>query len=244
MTTKTLTLNKFNLHNGLGLALVALGVAMFFIADRIIAPALGLTLIENETLNNIFRYQVTMLVLTFGFLAVLFVLFRDKFRTFARFGDSSAHPEPVRWLGIKASNTWRGVGINFAIIVSLGTAIFMFIGGLEGDLSRLKLGYLGLAIIFALSNSFIEEAITRFGVVVSLHGTLPDRYVALASGLIFGIPHYLGTPGGPVGALMAGFMGWLLAKSMLETRGVFWAWFIHFLQDVIIFMVMASVVLG
>jgi uncharacterized protein len=34
---------------------------------------------------------------------------------------------------------------------------------------------------------------------------------------------------------LAGFLGWLLAKSIVETRGIFWAWFIHFLQDVIIF---------
>jgi hypothetical protein len=27
----------------------------------------------------------------------------------------------------------------------------------------------------------------------------------------------------------------MLAKSIAETGGTFWAWFIHFLQDVIIF---------
>jgi len=31
------------------------------------------------------------------------------------------------------------------------------------------------------------------------------------------------------------FLGWLLAKSIAETEGMFWAWFIHFLQDLIIF---------
>jgi hypothetical protein len=30
-------------------------------------------------------------------------------------------------------------------------------------------------------------------------------------------------------------MGWVLAKAMLETRGFFWSWWIHFLQDVVIF---------
>jgi hypothetical protein len=34
-------------------------------------------------------------------------------------------------------------------------------------------------------------------------------------------------------------MGWLLAKSMQETHGLFWAWFIHFLQDVWIFSFLA-----
>jgi len=32
-----------------------------------------------------------------------------------------------------------------------------------------------------------------------------------------------------------GKLGWLLAKSIAETERVFWAWCIHFTQDVIIF---------
>lgn len=34
---------------------------------------------------------------------------------------------------------------------------------------------------------------------------------------------------------MAGLLSGLLAKSVVETNGIFWAWFIHFLQDVVIF---------
>ena len=44
---------------------------------------------------------------------------------------------------------------------------------------------------------------------------------------------------GVVGVLLATFLGWILAKSMQETRGLFWAWFIHFWQDVWIFSFMA-----
>jgi hypothetical protein len=38
-----------------------------------------------------------------------------------------------------------------------------------------------------------------------------------------------------VGVVLAGFLGWFLAKSVLETRGIGLAWFIHFVLDVIIF---------
>jgi hypothetical protein len=55
----------------------------------------------------------------------------------------------------------------------------------------------------------------------------------------FGIAHFYGVPYGVVGVLLAGFLGWILAKSMQETRGLFWAWFIHFWQDVWIFSFMA-----
>ena len=34
------------------------------------------------------------------------------------------------------------------------------------------------------------------------------------------------------------FMGWILGKA-LETRGVFWAWWIHFLSDLVIFVFIA-----
>ncbi len=61
------------------------------------------------------------------------------------------------------------------------------------------------------------------------------RFGPLASAVLFGAIHWFGIPGGPVGALMAGFLGWVLARSILDTRGIGWAWFIHFCQDVLIF---------
>ncbi len=94
---------------------------------------------------------------------------------------------------------------------------------------------LPFSIAFALSNSFVEESITRFGVVVVLKNVLNDKIIPLISALIFGTAHYWGNPGGFIGVIAAGFLGWLLTKSILETKGIFWAWLIHFLQDVIIF---------
>ena len=38
-----------------------------------------------------------------------------------------------------------------------------------------------------------------------------------------------------VGVVLDWLLGWILAGSMLETRGLWWAWWIHFLQDVVIF---------
>ena len=32
-----------------------------------------------------------------------------------------------------------------------------------------------------------------------------------------------------------GQTGWILTRSMPETRGLTWAWFIHLVQDVLIF---------
>jgi hypothetical protein len=56
----------------------------------------------------------------------------------------------------------------------------------------------------------------------------------LLSAVLFGLAHIAGMPSGIGGMILAGILGWLLAKSVLETHGLFWAWFIHFLQDVVI----------
>lgn len=50
-----------------------------------------------------------------------------------------------------------------------------------------------------------------------------------------GLGHFYGVPNGVPGALLSGFLGWFLGKSLLETKGFFWAWLIHFLPDAIIF---------
>ena len=83
--------------------------------------------------------------------------------------------------------------------------------------------------------------LVRFGVVVSHSGLLRPNGIAVVSGLVFGTVHYFGTPGGLVGVIVAGLLGWLLARSVLETRGLFWAWLIHFLQDLVIMGALLSI---
>lgn len=59
--------------------------------------------------------------------------------------------------------------------------------------------------------------------------------------VFFGLAHYAG--GVPLATtptiLMTGFLGWLMGKSMLETRGFFWAWLIHFVNDIPVFAFLA-----
>jgi membrane protease YdiL (CAAX protease family) len=85
-----------------------------------------------------------------------------------------------------------------------------------------------------MANAFSEEAIFRIGIVSPLYGILSVSIIVLISGVVFGLPHYFGMPSGILGALMAGFLGWLLAMSLVETQGLLIAWAIHFVQDVVI----------
>lgn len=238
MTTITTPLpTKANLLNrGLLLALAAISIGALVVLRPLIAAAGLPTLHAVPRVDLDIKYQALAFGIALLNLLVAYRLFPANFRRFARVGNSAAHPVPVTALGIKATDTWRGVGINFSIVITLVTGVFIYLNVLNGQLPGAEvLRFAPFVLIFAALNAFTEEAITRFTVVVGFDGALPRPTIALISALLFGIPHYFGTPGGVIGAAMAGFIGWLLAKSIQETEGVAWAWFIHFLQDVVIF---------
>ncbi len=50
-----------------------------------------------------------------------------------------------------------------------------------------------------------------------------------------GLGHLYFTPMGVAGFLLAGFWGWVLAKSMVETRGFAWTWLIRLPLEVLSF---------
>jgi len=128
------------------------------------------------------------------------------------------------------------IRIAFLLIITAVTALLMFFQVVEGEAQVYMSGRVILfALLFSVTNSFGEEMIFRTSLVSVLDGRLPGSSVSLISGVIFGIAHYWGHPGGVPGVLLAGFLGWFLARSMMETRGFFWAWLIHFCQDVVIF---------
>ena len=142
----------------------------------------------------------------------------------------------------KAGENWMHLGRNFSLVISGVTAIVIYFQLVEGNTISMGniISILPFSIVFALTNSFVEESITRLGVVVVLKDTIKDKTIPFVSALLFGSVHYWGSPGGILGVLVAGFLGWFLTKSILETKGFFWAWWIHFLQDVIIISVLLS----
>ena len=193
----------------------------------------------SEAINKQILYQSITLMGAIVFLFVLWLTKKKEFQEFVRIGNISADilPEPIIGLKPKPNENWFHIGRNFAIIISGVTAIviyFQLIKDGEITIDRI-INVLPFSIVFALTNSFVEESITRLGVVVVLKDVLKDRTIPIVSALIFGTVHYWGNPGGVIGVLVAGFLGWFLAKSILETKGIFWAWLIHFFQDVIIF---------
>ncbi len=184
-------------------------------------------------------YQLTALVLAGVVLAITFFLAPEGSWAFMRRGNLRAPAVPVPLVGIRPgpTETWFELGRNLAVVITGVTALAVLLPAAVGgalDADRV-VGMLPFILLFAMTNAIVEEVIFRFSLVATLDGLVDPRTIALLSGIIFGAIHFFGVPGGPLGVVLAGFLGWLLAKSIVETRGVQWALTIHFVQDVVIF---------
>lgn len=201
----------------------------------------GIIVIESlsSTINHQIVYQSITLLAALLFVLVLWSTKTNSFQKYFRKGNIRAKIDPVPMIGLKPKphENWLHLGRNYTIIISFVTAIIIYFQLFEGSSISLNdvLMVLPFSLVFALSNSFVEEIITRFAVVITLKGVVRDKSIQVISALIFGIVHYWGNPGGIIGVLAAAFLGWFLAKSIIETEGIFWAWLIHFCQDLIIF---------
>jgi len=200
-------------------------------AKRILPhPILGNTYLDVEL-----KYQIITLILACLTLGLVFWVAPVSFQRYFSFGDISAPAVSVPAIDLIDQN-WLQLGFQFSLAISGVTFVVIYLQLMRGkQLQKHTLRFFLWVVVLALMNAFTEEMITRFSVVALLDNLIPLPYVYLTSALIFGSVHYFGMPGKIPGVLMAGFLGWLLAKSVGETQGIFWAWLIHFLQDVIIF---------
>ena len=167
----------------------------------------------SETINKLFFYQSITLFVTTIFLFALWLTKKTEFQGYFRKGNISADIllEPIIGIKPKPTENWFHFGRNFAIIISIMTAIVIYFQLIrESGISIWNiLNVLPFSIVFALSYSFVEESITRLGVVVVLKDILKDRTIPLVSALILGTAQYWGNPGGFLGVIFAGFLGWL-----------------------------------
>jgi hypothetical protein len=185
--------------------------------------------------------QLTKLGAATLMILALWVLKRRRQDFYLVAGDLDAPAQGVRWLGIDPGTRWSRLGWIAGVLISLGTLAFLVLAGrpsvhaLAGALSLLP-----AVLLLAVLNAFSEEVSYRASLLSALDGVVGVQQVLLLSAFFFGIAHYYGVPYGVLGVVMSGFLGWFLGKAMIETRGFFWAWFIHFLQDMAIFFFIAA----
>lgn len=190
--------------------------------------------------RNMLGIQLGRLIVSLLVIVALLALRYRRADFFLACGQLDAPIEPVRWLGFPKPEPWTNFGGQFAIYISLGTLLFLVIGGRPSPSALLGvLPMLPVVLLFAAMNAFNEEMTYRASMLAGLEPEIGPQPALWISAVFFGIGHYFGVPYGIVGVIMATFLGWMMGKAMLETRGFFWAWFIHFLQDVLIFSFMA-----
>jgi len=179
--------------------------------------------------------QLLRLAVAILMVLVLLVLFKKPKNFFFVRGDLQAVAQPIPLIMTKP-DSWKKLGWILAVCITGGTLLFLFLGGLPTNIPFTSiLALFPFVILFASINAFAEEMNYRAGLLAALEAPLGGSQALLITALFFGIGHFYGVPYGIVGVVMASLLGWLLGKSMLETRGFCWAWLIHFLQDVAIF---------
>lgn len=176
-------------------------------------------------------------------IAALLLICGPSSRAYLSIGNLKRKADAIPWLGIRGDRiSWLRLSLISGVLIMAGTVLLAILTtpGLNFQLqiSRLLNG-LPLILLLALVNSFCENLVFRSAIMAPLRGILTKQFVLLASALFFGIAHYEGVPGGLLGAVMSGVLGYFIALSIYETEGVASGWTIHFFQDVAIFSTLA-----
>jgi hypothetical protein len=192
--------------------------------------------IDNTFSAQMLDVQLRRLAVAFIMIGLLLLMGYRTRDFYLVKGQLDAPAEPVRWMGIERPISWRRLGLILSVCISSGLLVFLLIAGKPTLETLVKaLPFLPLVVLFAASNAFGEEMGYRAALLAPLYPVVGKQQSMLLMGAWFGLAHFYGVPYGVVGVIMSGFLGWLLSKSMLETKGFFWAWFIHLCQDVLAF---------
>lgn len=160
---------------------------------------------------------------------------RTREDLFLSVGDpgAPARPEPPLWL--PRPIRWTTLGPVLLVVFGIALPVFLYLS-LRPDFTRVSSLWIFLPWIFATAvlNAVNEEFQFRCVPLAHLRGALSARESVWLTAIFFGIGHYFGQPSGWIGVVMASIAGWIWGKSMVETRGMLWAFGIHMVQDVVI----------
>ena len=141
-------------------------------------------------------------------------------------------------LPLLRSTRWTLVAPLIFLVTAMPLAARLRILAMPGDMSRI--GFFGVAftLAFAAINAGFEEIRFRCVLLACAEGVVGRTHAIWLTAVLFGLAHWgpSNHPSGLIGAAMTGFLGWLLATSILDTRGWGWAWMIHLGDDMIIFL--------
>jgi membrane protease YdiL (CAAX protease family) len=171
-------------------------------------------------------------------LVMLVVLLRMGLRRhdfYLAVGDVRATAEPMRIPS--KPEPWTKFGRNYAII-SVGLLLAFLIPALQPSLAELSIGLVVFAAVCAGMNAFAEEFLYRAALIPQVLPLFGKSATLLLLPVWFGLAHWFGVPSGLTGVILAAIGGWFFTRSMIETRGIAWAWFLHFLADFTVYLVL------
>jgi membrane protease YdiL (CAAX protease family) len=110
-------------------------------------------------------------------------------------------------------------------------------------LAHNMLSMLPLIVVFGIINAAQEEFTYRVVYLARLAPVVGTGQALLITSMNFGINHWVrGHPDGLAGAVTVALAGYILGRSMLDTRGIAWAWIIHTAADIIVSLLLAMMV--
>ena len=157
--------------------------------------------------------------------ALLWCGLRQRDRFFLRAGNLAA---PVGPLGVR----WSAFAPIFAVIGALSAWLFIVWSGTDAVASwSMAL----IAVLMAARNAFHEELLYRNLLIGALKPHFGAIHAVAVSAFIFGVGHWNGLPAGVLGVLMTLALGLVAGIAMVQTKGMFWSWFMHFVPDCVLF---------
>lgn len=219
-----------------------IAIALLNLAWSCLSPALvGLPAVRNVTdhsswgarlfLNRTFTLTGAILL---GFTLIGSGITRRDL--FLCVGNPAASAQPIPFLGLRKPISWAWLGPAFILVFALVLAPYLYLTVHPNfNISDRILRTLPWSFAVAVLNAASEEFQFRSVLLAHLRGVFRPAEAVLLTAVHFGLGHYFGQPSGLLGTLMAGFAGWIWARSMVDTRGGVWAFVIHFVQDMVIF---------
>jgi membrane protease YdiL (CAAX protease family) len=206
-----------------------------------LAPALGRTNFFHSLSGNaswgaqlfIARIPTLSGILLLGFTLIGSRITRRDL--FLSRGNLSAPAQPMPFIGLRKPIPWTVFGPALLVVFGVALPLFLYFTVYPDFTDRGRILHcLPWILLVAALNAASEEFQFRSVLLAHLRNVVSPAEGALLTAGLFGLGHYYGQPSGPLGVVMAGIAGWFWARSMIETRGFFWAFFIHMVQDIVI----------
>jgi membrane protease YdiL (CAAX protease family) len=229
-----------------GLARFIFAVAALNFGWDFLAPALGQTHFVQSLLQDASwgaRLFIARLPILCGILLLGFTFIGSRITRRDLFlirGNLSAPAQPIPFVGLRKPIPWTVFGPALLVVFGVALPLFLYFTVYPDftDPGRI-LRCLPWILLMAAFNAANEEFQFRNVLLAHLRNVVSPAEAALLTAVLFGLGHYYGQPSGPIGVAMASIAGWLWARSMIETRGSVWAFFIHMVQDIVIFSFLA-----